>query len=30
LGEALTRLTQIKTRWDPGNLFRTNRNIKPA
>jgi FAD/FMN-containing dehydrogenase len=30
LGGALDRLSQIKTRWDPLNLFRTNRNIKPA
>jgi FAD/FMN-containing dehydrogenase len=29
LGGALERLAQIKTRWDPQNVFRTNRNIKP-
>jgi FAD binding domain/Berberine and berberine like len=27
---ALQRLAQIKSRWDPENLFRTNRNIVPA
>jgi FAD/FMN-containing dehydrogenase len=30
LGQALQRLAQIKTRWDPQNLFRTNRNIRPG
>ena len=30
LGQALQRLTEVKTKWDPGNMFRTNRNIKPA
>ena len=30
LGGALRRLGQIKSRWDPQNLFRTNRNIKPT
>jgi FAD/FMN-containing dehydrogenase len=30
LGGALRRLTQIKTQWDPQNVFRTNRNIKPS
>jgi FAD/FMN-containing dehydrogenase len=30
LGDALDRLAQIKARWDPDNLFRTNRNIVPA
>ena len=30
LGGALQRLSQIKSRWDPHNVFRTNRNIKPA
>jgi FAD/FMN-containing dehydrogenase len=30
LGRALQRLAQIKTRWDPQNRFRTNRNIKPG
>lgn len=30
LGKALQRLAEVKKRWDPENLFRTNRNIKPA
>lgn len=30
LGKALQRLAEIKTRWDPKNVFRTNRNIKPV
>jgi len=30
LGGALQRLAEIKKRWDPDNVFRTNRNIKPA
>jgi FAD/FMN-containing dehydrogenase len=30
LGGALERLARIKARWDPENLFRTNRNIKPV
>jgi FAD/FMN-containing dehydrogenase len=30
LGGALQRLGHIKTRWDPQNAFRTNRNIKPS
>jgi FAD/FMN-containing dehydrogenase len=29
LGRALQRLAEVKTRWDPKNVFRTNRNIKP-
>jgi FAD/FMN-containing dehydrogenase len=29
LGKALHRLAQVKTKWDPKNMFRTNRNIKP-
>lgn len=29
-GKALTRLAQVKAKWDPNNIFRTNRNIKPA
>jgi FAD/FMN-containing dehydrogenase len=30
LGGALERLAEIKTRWDPQNVFRTNRNINPV
>lgn len=30
LGNALQRLGEIKAKWDPENVFRTNRNIKPA
>ena len=29
LGRALQRLAEVKARWDPKNVFRTNRNIKP-
>ena len=29
LRKGLQRLVEIKTRWDPQNVFRTNRNIKP-
>jgi hypothetical protein len=29
LGPAIARLTQIKTKWDPSNVFRTNKNIRP-
>jgi hypothetical protein len=30
LGTAIPRLAQIKSRWDPQNFFRSNRNIRPA
>ena len=30
LGSGLERLAQVKAAWDPANIFRTNRNIKPA
>jgi FAD/FMN-containing dehydrogenase len=30
LGRGLRRLAEVKARWDPENIFRTNRNIKPA
>jgi hypothetical protein len=30
LGKGLMRLSEIKTKWDPENMFRTNRNIKPG
>jgi FAD/FMN-containing dehydrogenase len=30
LGRGLERLAEIKAKWDPDNVFRTNRNIKPA
>jgi len=29
-GENLARLVEAKSRWDPGNLFRANKNIAPA
>jgi FAD/FMN-containing dehydrogenase len=30
LGAALGKLARIKADWDPANVFRTNRNVKPA
>jgi FAD/FMN-containing dehydrogenase len=30
LGPAMQRLAAVKARWDPHNLFRTNRNIAPG
>jgi FAD/FMN-containing dehydrogenase len=30
LGKGLKRLSELKKKWDPQNVFRTNRNIKPA
>ncbi len=30
MGKSLSRLAGIKSKWDPDNVFRTNRNIKPA
>jgi len=30
LGKGFERLSEIKAKWDPENMFRTNRNIKPA
>jgi FAD/FMN-containing dehydrogenase len=30
LGKGIGRLAEVKSKWDPKNMFRTNRNIKPA
>lgn len=30
LGKGLRRLAEVKAKWDPQNIFRTNRNIEPA
>ena len=30
LRKGLGRLAEVKARWDPQNLFRTNRNVSPA
>jgi len=30
LGSSLKRLAEVKKKWDPNNMFCTNRNIKPA
>jgi hypothetical protein len=29
LGAALQRLAEVKAKWDPENVFRINRNVKP-
>ena len=29
-GKGLQRLAEVKARWDPTNIFRTNRNIAPS
>ena len=30
LGKGLQQLSRVKTKWDPQNVFRMNRNIRPA
>jgi FAD/FMN-containing dehydrogenase len=30
LGKGLGRLAEVKAKWDPKNMFRTNRNVKPV
>ncbi len=30
LGKGLKRLAEVKAKWDPQNVFRTNRNVEPA
>jgi FAD/FMN-containing dehydrogenase len=30
LGKNYEQLVEVKTKWDPGNLFRMNKNIKPS
>jgi FAD/FMN-containing dehydrogenase len=30
LGSRVGRLAQVKSKWDPANVFRTNRNIAPS
>ena len=30
LGKGLKRLAEVKKNWDPENVFRTNRNVKPV
>jgi hypothetical protein len=30
LGKSIRRLGEVKSKWDAKNVFRTNRNIRPA